>query len=216
MQIQGRSEDRLESLTGKRDLPFPEYEDPPKDPAKIAANWLQLAHQEGVREPLAMALATRRHDGEISTRVVQPVLFDGSSLRIATHETSRKARDIFDTGSVGGLLYWRELGRQISISGRATRSPDCVADLVWGQRNPGYDGVSTISEQSVKIENRDVLIEALGRLDRSVKLPRPSRFVVFEVEIERYEFWSASSDRIHQRIEYLREGEEWHHEYLQP
>lgn len=211
-----QTQERLESLTGIRDVPFPQYEHPPSTPESIAADWLSTAEAHGASEPRAMTLSTRDSTGEITSRVVAPTLFDGHTLQIATHSSSRKAEDIASTQDVGGLIYWRELGRQLSVSGSAILAPDNIAEAVWQERAPGYDGVSTVSEQSKPLRSRETLIAGLKELEGGHKLPRPSRFIVFEVDIRRYEFWSATSDRIHRRLVYTRTNEGWAHERLQP
>lgn len=208
--------EQLESLTGLRDMEFPQYERPPSKPYEIAQDWLSAAQAQNVREPLAMTLSTRNSAGEITSRIVAPTRFDGRTLQIATHSTSRKAADIASTRSVVGHLYWRELGRQLSVSGNARLMPDAMADLVWRQRAPGYDGVSTVSEQSQPLSSREALVARLDQVDQTQKLPRPTRFVIFEVDIQRYEFWSATSDRVHRRLAYNRGNKGWVYERLQP
>ncbi|HEY0804664.1 MAG TPA: pyridoxine 5'-phosphate oxidase C-terminal domain-containing protein [Pseudonocardiaceae bacterium] len=47
-------------------------------------------------------------------------------------------------------------------------------------------------------------------------LPRPARFVGYRLEPAAVEFWSASSDRLHRRLRYDRDGSGWTIVRLQP
>ncbi|WP_456309586.1 pyridoxine 5'-phosphate oxidase C-terminal domain-containing protein [Serratia proteamaculans] len=207
---------RLESLSGMMDLPFPQYNSPPDEPYEILLSWLELAHQNGVREPDAWTLATRSNIGDISMRTIFPVHMDGRKLWCATHIGSRKSNDICATSTASCHIYWRELGRQISLNTSVERLPDGLADQIWQSRVSAYDPVSMASHQSAPLIDSPALFEAIAQLEKKGKLPRPARFVVWELTFNSYEFWSASASRVHQRLLYTRSGKGWKYEKLQP
>ncbi|MDE1479726.1 pyridoxamine 5'-phosphate oxidase family protein [Xenorhabdus bovienii] len=207
---------RLESLTGKLDVSFPHYDNPPLSPEIVMKEWLARARSGDVREPDAYTLATRSADGDISMRTMFPVRFDGDMLLFATHSCSRKGQDINSTGSVGCHIYWRELGRQLSLSGSAVLAPDHVADAVWNARDPAYDPVSTASYQSAPFTDISLLFNEVAKYDGKSKLPRPERFVVYQLMIARCEFWAVGASRIHKRLVYKRTEKGWGNERLQP
>lgn len=207
---------RLESLSGLLDLPFPHYDNPPAAPFEILRSWLDRAHQGDVREPDAYTLATRNETGDISMRTIFPVRFNGEELWFATHSCSRKSLDILANQAVGCHIYWRELGRQLTLMGCAERLPDCVADEVWQARSSAYDPVSIASYQSEPLIDMDELLVDVARLESRGKLPRPERFVVWQFTFHSCEFWSASASRIHKRLLYTRSAQGWEHARLQP
>lgn len=207
---------RLESLSGMMDLPFPHYNSPPDEPYDILLTWLDLAHQNNVREPDAWTLATRNNIGEISMRTIFPVHMDGRKLWCATHMGSRKSRDICATSTAACHIYWRELGRQVSLNGCVERLPDSLADQIWQSRTSAYDPVSVVSHQSTPLTDPHAFYEAITKMEKKGKLPRPARFVVWELTFNSYEFWSASASRVHQRLLYTRGKQGWKYEKLQP
>ncbi|WP_119343962.1 pyridoxine 5'-phosphate oxidase C-terminal domain-containing protein [Facilibium subflavum] len=207
---------RLESLSGRLDVPFVHYDAPPFSPEVILKEWLERARRGDVREPDAYTLATRNANGGIAMRTMFPVRFDGEVLLFATHSCSRKGKDINETGSVGCHIYWRELGRQLSLSGTASLAPEHIAEDVWNERDPAYDPVSTASYQSKILKNIPLFLDEVAKYDGKIKLPRPERFVVYQIMVERYEFWSATASRIHKRLVYKRTAKGWENERLQP
>src|ERR671910_2249484 len=108
---------RFESLTGVVDLPFPEYDAPPPEPTQLVQDWISAAVDSGVREPLALALATADRHGHPSTRIVSVIEVTDRGWLFTTHSTSQKAREIAATGWASGLLYWRETGPQLPGTG---------------------------------------------------------------------------------------------------
>ncbi|HEX2317140.1 MAG TPA: phenazine biosynthesis FMN-dependent oxidase PhzG [Thermomonospora sp.] len=208
----------FESLTGTVDLPFPEYDDPPPAPAGLLHDWLAAAVEQGVREPKALALATADRRGRPSTRIVaiNRVTEEGG-LVFATHEGSRKARELAETGWASGLLYWRESARQISVSGPVRRLGDAECDALWFSRARPMHSMSAAARQSEPLEDVDALRAEALRLDAvDGPLPRPERYIGFVVELDGVEFWSAASDRLHRRLRYDRDGDGWRITRLQP
>ncbi|MFD6424606.1 phenazine biosynthesis FMN-dependent oxidase PhzG [Streptomyces sp. NPDC060198] len=208
---------KFESLTGATDLRFPEYDDPPADPIALVRAWLDRAVELGVREPRALALATADGRGRPSTRIVAFLTVDDDGLLFTTHSTSRKSREITETGWASGLLYWRETGQQISLNGPVTAVPEGEADALWSGRPVPLHAMSAASRQSEPLTDPDALLahaEELGAL-RSA-LPRPERYVGYRLRPDEVEFWSARSDRLHHRLGYRRDGSTWSVTRLQP
>lgn len=87
-----------ESLTGVLDESFPEYAEPPDEPMALARLWISAATEAGVREPLALALATSDAGGRASNRMVTIVEATGRGLVFTSHSTSQKGREIAQTG----------------------------------------------------------------------------------------------------------------------
>ena len=78
-----------ESLSGKVDLPFPEYDKPPAEPLQLVRSWLSQAREIGVREPTALALATADSRGRASNRVVAITDVTDLGLVFSSHSCSR-------------------------------------------------------------------------------------------------------------------------------
>lgn len=208
---------RFESLTGRVDVSFPEYDDPPADPITLIRRWLEAAEAAKVREPKALALATATADGRSSTRVVAFSSLDDRGLVFATHATSRKGRELSETGWASGVLYWRETGQQIMISGPAALLEEQESEAMWFARSVPMHAMSTASCQSdVLLDLPALRKEAEELLALGTPLPRPARFVGYRLEPHEVEFWAASSDRFHRRLKYDRLDGRWTTTRLQP
>ncbi|MGC4999746.1 MULTISPECIES: phenazine biosynthesis FMN-dependent oxidase PhzG [unclassified Streptomyces] len=208
---------KFESLTGRTDRRFPEYDDPPKEPLGLVRDWLAQAAEQGVREPRALALATADKRGRASTRVVVFGGIDDEGLLFTTHSTSRKSRDIEETGWASGLLYWRETSQQISIGGPAVPIGEAEADALWHSRPVPLHAMSAASQQSEPLTDPEALRAAAESLAATgAALDRPARFTGYRLVPHEVEFWCARSDRMHHRLRYERDGADWHVTRLQP
>jgi pyridoxine/pyridoxamine 5'-phosphate oxidase len=205
-----------ESLTGVLDEAFPEYDEPPAEPAALLRSWISSAVADGVREPLALALATADRHGHASNRTVTIVDVTDQGLVFTSHSTSQKGREIAETGWASGLLYWREAARQLIVSGPVVMLRAAEADRLWDARPAPLHAMSTVSWQSEPLDDAARLLAAADRLASRVPLPRPDRFAGYRLEPAVVEFWSAASGRIHRRLRYDKTPAGWQAVRLQP
>ncbi|KAA9374234.1 phenazine biosynthesis FMN-dependent oxidase PhzG [Microbispora amethystogenes] len=208
---------RFESLTGAIDPAFPEYDMPPAEPMVLARQWIASAVEEGVREPLALALATADRGGRASSRMVAVIDVSDRGLVFTSHSTSRKGREIAETGWGSGLLYWRETAQQLIFSGPVVMLPEPEAERLWNARPVPLHAMSAVSRQSEPLEDVAGLRAEAERLaSYATPLPRPARFAGYRLEPAAVEFWSADADRLHRRLRYDRDPSGWHISRLQP
>ncbi|HKT05234.1 MAG TPA: phenazine biosynthesis FMN-dependent oxidase PhzG [Rugosimonospora sp.] len=211
------STSRFETLTGEVDRAFPEYDEPPGEPMCLVRRWLADAARQGVREPRAMALATADRRGRPSSRIVAVLDVTPSGAVFTTHRSSQKGRELAANRWASGLLYWRETGQQLILSGPVERLSEAACDDMWYARPTPLHSMSTASRQSDQLVDADSLrAEAarLAALDRP--LPRPARFVGYRLAPTVVEFWCASADRLHRRLRFDRSGSGWRASRLQP
>jgi dihydrophenazinedicarboxylate synthase len=208
---------RFESLTGEVGGHFPEYDRPPREPMGLVRSWLAGAADRGVREPLALALATADRRGRASSRIVAISRVDDRGLVFATHTTSQKGREIAATGWASGLLYWRETGQQIVLSGPAGPVCDAESDALWYARPVPLHAMSAVSRQSDPVPDVERLRARARRLaELGTPLPRPEFFAGYRLTPDVVEFWWAAPDRLHRRLRYDRDGRGWRVCRLQP
>jgi pyridoxamine 5'-phosphate oxidase len=207
----------LESLTGSVGLAFPEYDAPPAEPMALVRDWLAAAVACGVREPKALSLATADGLGRASNRVVVFTSVTDLGLVFTTHSTSQKGRELAETRWASGLLYWRETGQQIILSGPTRLVADVESEALWFARPTPLHSMSTASRQSDPIDDLATLRAESDRL-ASVggPLPRPARFVGYHLTATVVEFWCAAPDRLHRRLRYDHDGLTWRTSRLQP
>ncbi|NUP42988.1 MAG: pyridoxal 5'-phosphate synthase [Streptomyces sp.] len=213
----GTGSSRLESLTGEVGLPFPEYDSPPPEPMGLVAEWIGQATARGVREPLALALATADARGRVSNRMVAVVEATGRGLLFTSHSTSRKGRELAATGWASGVLYWRETGQQLILSGPVEECAEAESDALWSGRPVPLHAMSTASHQSDPLPDVAALRTEAARLAAAATaLPRPARYCGYRLRPAEVEFWSADPDRLHRRLRYARTADGWHPTRLQP
>lgn len=208
---------RFESLTGVVDLPFPEYDAPPPEPTRLVQDWISAAVDAGVREPMALALATADRHGRPSTRIVSVIEVSDRGWLFTTHSTSQKGREIAATGWASGLLYWREMAQQLAVAGPIGPLDSAENDRLWAARAPALHPMSTASRQSDPLDDPGRLQAEADRLAAADgPLPRPERFVGYRLEPHTVDFWSAAGTRLHRRLRYERTSTGWHVVKLQP
>ncbi|MFB8379063.1 phenazine biosynthesis FMN-dependent oxidase PhzG [Streptomyces rubiginosohelvolus] len=211
---------RSESLTADITVPFPAFEDPPAEPVALLRAWLTEAVRREVREPRALALATADADGRPSTRIVVAGEVTDRGLVFLTHRGSRKGHELAVNPWASGVLYWRETSQQISVSGPVTPLSDEAVEALWRARPVFTHAMTTASRQSEPLDGPEdvaaLRARALELAREGRALPCPPTFAAYELRFDRVEFWADGRDRLHERLQYEREGGQWRVVRLQP
>ena len=207
---------KLESMTGRVDTFFPEYDTPSSDPIALGQRWLQEAIDENVREPRAMILSTTNKLKAVSSRVIAILEFVNLGIIFATHSCSRKIKDINDSPFACGHFYWRELGRQLSVSGQISELHRERALEEWYKRPIALHSMSTVSHQSEPLISYETLLKNAQELEGVDLLPCPDRFSIYVLVPNSIEFWAANSNRLHKRLRYEHIETGWRFTRLQP
>ncbi|MFY1704978.1 phenazine biosynthesis FMN-dependent oxidase PhzG [Micromonospora sp. WMMA1923] len=190
---------------------------PPDEPMGLLRSWLDAARADAVREPGALALATADADGRPSTRMVQVLAVRDTGLLFASHSGSRKGRELAANRWASGVLYWREVARQVVVSGPTGPLGADEADALWMARPVATHPMSVASQQSAPLTDENALREQARQLgDGGVPLPRPDAWLAYLLEPESVEFWESSPDRLHRRLRFDRDGTGWRSDRLQP
>lgn len=208
---------QFESLKGIVDLDFPEYDRPPAEPINLLRKWVEEAEVIGIREPKALALATADSMAIASNRIVVVISISERGLVFASHSDSQKGREIAMTHWASGLLYWRETGQQLIVSGEVKPLMEPESDALWARRPIPLHAMSSVSNQSAPLLDVKALrTEASDLQIQNQALPRPESYVGYCLSPSVVEFWCAASDRLHRRLRYDLSPDGWQASRLQP
>jgi pyridoxamine-phosphate oxidase len=205
------------TLSGTPRTDLPEFDTPPSDPVEVARRWLEAADRDGVREPRALTLATADASGRISTRVVLLKRLDVGSAVFTTSYASRKAHDLAENPYAAGTLYWKETLQQLTFAGPTRRLADDEADVLFAERPRPSQAVAAYSRPDAPLDEEDTFRGDVQELAASSEpIRRPETWGGFRLEPETFEFWCGSPDRLHRRLQYVREEDHWRAHRLQP
>jgi len=182
------------------------------EPFHLFEKWIGEAIDGKVSEPTAMVLSTVSEDHKPSSRVVLLKHFTKEGFHFFTNYNSRKGREIKANSQVALLFFWPELEREVRVEGRAAFSPTSLSDQYFSER-PFESQISAIvSRQSETVANREEL-EQLWKIkeaaSQGAKLERPAEWGGYFIQPERIEFWQGRPNRLHDRILFVKKGEEW-------
>jgi pyridoxamine 5'-phosphate oxidase len=206
-----RKEYKLQTLSEKDVL---------KDPLAQFNKWWQETINAGIEEPNAMTLATSSADGMPDGRIVLLKGFDEKGFAFYTNYNSTKGQQLLENPRASLVFFWKELERQIRISGLVSLAPGNMSDDYFNSRPLGSRIGAWASPQSEMIESREWL-EANERRISEVwvgkTIPRPGHWGGYVVKPIKIEFWQGRPSRLHDRILYsLQPSGAWKIERLAP
>jgi pyridoxamine 5'-phosphate oxidase len=189
------------------------------DPIARALAWLEGARAAGVRFPEAAALATADADGRPAVRHVLVKAVDERGLTFFTNRESRKGRHLAENPNAAMALYWRELDRQVSVTGPASRMGDAES-LEYFRTRPREARLGAwASLQSRTVGSRQELDAAFAEVSErfpSEDIPLPPHWGGYRLDPETIEFWQGREHRLHDRFRFTREDGAWRVERLWP
>ena len=189
------------------------------DPMKQFEIWLKEAFEAKVTEPTAMTLATATTGGIPSARIVLLKAFTQSGFGFFTNYSSRKGAEIENNQLVALLFHWPELERQVRIEGVARRTTAAVSDEYFNSRPYESRLSAVISNQSQVVPDREYLeILWASQQDQSFAqgIRRPVYWGGYMVEPFSIEFWQGRPNRLHDRLLFSREANNWNISRLAP
>lgn len=184
---------------------------PEKDPFAVFEKIFKEAEALGGDDPNAMVVSSVGDDGRPSSRVVLLKAYDPRGFVFYTNFESRKGREILAHPDVSINFYWRELGKQIRIEGRAEPVADEEADAYFATRDHGSQVGAWASRQSRSMSGRAELLAEVAKVKLRFpgRVPRPPHWSGFRVVPTVFEFWIHGVFRLHDRTVYEREGDGW-------
>jgi len=189
------------------------------DPFWQFSLWFRDAVDSGVSEPDAMFLATAGDQGIPSGRIVLLKGFDPGGFLFFTNYNSRKGSEIAKNPFVTVVFHWKEMDRQVRITGKAEKISGSESDEYFFSRPLESRISAIISAQSTVIPGRSHIEKKYDEMKLSLtgKGPeRPENWGGFRIIPATFEFWQSRPHRLHDRIQYRLVKEKWIIERLAP
>ncbi len=190
------------------------------DPFKQFRGWWDEATQADIEEANAMTLATVNEHGVPDARTVLLKGFDERGFIFFTNYNSQKSIQLDHNPNCCLLFHWKELERQVRITGVAAKISAQESLDYFNSRPEGSKIGAWASAQSTIVAGKAFLEETFNYYRerfRHGEIPKPPHWGGYRVALQRIEFWQGRPNRMHDRIQYSRSGEGiWKIERLAP
>lgn len=190
------------------------------NPFKQFERWFQEAINAKIDLPDAMTLATATRDGMPSARIVLLRGHDERGFVFYTDYESQKGEELAENPNAALVFYWRELDRQVRITGGVSKVSRDNSNNYFQTRPVDSRLAALASKQSEVIPNRAVLEERFKELAAQYQdenIPLPSDWGGYRLSPDMIEFWSGRPSRLHDRLRYTRQSDDnWRIERISP
>ena len=184
-----------------------------KDPFEQFNAWYNEAVDAGIKYPNAMVISTVSKKNIPSLRTVLMKGFDKYGFIFFTNYGSNKAKDLLDNPNASLLFLWKEMERQIRITGTVSKLSHEISERYFHSRPVESQLGAWASKQSSIIQNREVLNSEYERYKKQYEgkiIPMPLYWGGYKVNPAEFEFWQGRDNRLHDRICYSQKGYGWH------
>ena len=206
-----RKDYQLKSLleTAVADNPFEQFN-----------RWWDDAIQSELEEVNAMTLATASATGMPSARIVLLKAATADGFIFFTNYNSHKGKELEENPFACLVFFWKELERQIRITGTIEKVSAEASDEYFYSRPEGSRIGAWASPQSNVIPSRETIEANIVKYVQKFKgaeITRPPHWGGYIVKPTVLEFWQGRPNRLHDRIQYTKQHDGgWGIERLAP
>jgi pyridoxamine 5'-phosphate oxidase len=189
-----------------------------KHPSQQFTTWLNQALEAEIPEANAMTLATVSSSLRPSTRVVLIKGYDEQGIVWFTNYDSRKGRELAGNPFAALQFHWVELERVVRIEGRVEKISAAESDAYYHSRPLDSRIGAWASPQSQTISSREWLQHELKNYADKFQQepPRPPHWGGYRLVPDSWEFWQGGGARLHDRLRYIKQQDQWLMDRLAP
>ena len=193
-------------------------EDCTAQPLEQFQRWLSEAIQAKVNEPTAMNLATVGDNGRPQARIVLLKEVAAEGLVFFSNYQSRKCRAMVHNPYAAVTFFWPELERQVRIEGIVQQLNNTDSDAYFKTRPYTSRIGAWASQQSEVISSKLELMTRATKFAAKYLLavPRPPHWGGYVLIPDQFEFWQGRPSRLHDRIQYIWQNDNWIRQRLAP
>lgn len=193
-------------------------EDCTAQPLEQFQHWLSEAMQTKVNEPTAMNLATVGDNGRPQARIVLLKEVAAQGLVFFSNYQSRKGRALTHNPYAAVTFFWPELERQVRIEGIVQHLNNTDSDAYFKTRPYTSRIGAWASQQSEVISSKLELMTRATKFAAKYLLavPRPPHWGGYLLIPNQFEFWQGRPSRLHDRIQYIWQNDNWIRQRLAP
>jgi pyridoxamine 5'-phosphate oxidase len=190
------------------------------DPIVQFGRWWDDAVKSEIVEVNAMTLATADKNGMPAARIVLLKEYDAKGFVFFTNYNSRKGEELMQNPNACLVFFWKELERQVRITGTAKKISMEESIAYFNKRPDGSKIGAWASPQSLAVAGKAWLKETFDYYRERFKhgeIPKPPHWGGYRVKPFKIEFWQGRPSRMHDRIQYTLQADgSWTIERLAP
>jgi len=181
--------------------------------------WFNEMMKSGLLEPTAFILSTADKNARPSARTLLMKGYDGRGFYFYTNYESRKGKELAENNQASMLFFWPELERQVRIEGKVKKVSEEESNSYFKTRPFKSKVGAWASNQSTVINSRMTIVKKFFQYlvkFHSKDIPLPPYWGGYKLLPDRFEYWQGRENRLHDRVSYRYEKENWIIERLSP
>ena len=180
------------------------------NPIDLFKKWFAKAEETEINDPNAVAVATSNKSNQPNVRMVLLKGLSNKGFVFYTNFNSKKGGELKENQKASMCFHWKSLRRQVRVIGKVEVVSDKEADDYYNSR-PYKNRISAwASLQSKTLDKRETFLEKIKEFEKKYpdenNVPRPTHWSGWSLNPNSIEFWLDGEDRIHQRLKYIKKG----------